>query len=278
MRQSLHEYDDRSEDYGLVGEERAGDAMLPRRDRRLPAVLVSVAAMVLFAGGLWFAYVEGTRHATTGNTAAAQSDGVPLLRADTRPSKVKPDQPGGMAVPDQNVSLYGDKPGGSPVEKLLPAPEQPMPRPAPSTAPAAVAPPNAGAPAGGATGAPAIVPTAVPTGPVTAKPLAKPAAKAPVETRQASGDVAPSRPTRNSAVQVRLGSLKSPEAAREEWAKLKRNNSDLLGKMTANAVRVDLGDKGIYYRIEAGPFHDKAAAERLCSDMKARKLGCILAR
>jgi hypothetical protein len=77
---------------------------------------------------------------------------------------------------------------------------------------------------------------------------------------------------------VRLGSLRSPEAARDEWARLKRENPDLLGKLTAVAVRTDLGNQGIYYRIQAGSFGDAAAAEKLCGDLKRRKLGCILAR
>ena len=53
-------------------------------------------------------------------------------------------------------------------------------------------------------------------------------------------------------VQVRLGSLRSPEAAREEWQRLKRENADLLGNLRANAVSVDLGEKGIWYRIHGG--------------------------
>src|SRR5579862_4220503 len=125
MRQTYSEYDDRDEGIGLVGEDRADEFSRP--DRRLPTMLLTVFAMALFAGGLWFAYVEGTRHAAV----TAPGDAVPLIRADEHPAKVKPDQPGGMAIPDQNVSLYNEKPGTAPVEKLLPAAEQPMPRPTP---------------------------------------------------------------------------------------------------------------------------------------------------
>ena len=78
-------------------------------------------------------------------------------------------------------------------------------------------------------------------------------------------------------MEVRLGSLRSPEAAREEWQRLKRENGDLLGALKANAVSVDLGEKGIWYRIMAGPLDD-AGAERLCSEMKRRNQGCIVAR
>ena len=51
---------------------------------------------------------------------------------------------------------------------------------------------------------------------------------------------------------------------------------DLLGKLTAVAVRADLGERGIYYRVEAGPVGDKAAAVRLCKALKERDLECQL--
>jgi hypothetical protein len=83
--------------------------------------------------------------------------------------------------------------------------------------------------------------------------------------------------TAAGAVQVRLGSLRTPEAAREEWQRLKRANGDLLGELRANAVSADLGERGIWYRIMAGPL-DEAAAEKLCDEMKRRNHGCIVAR
>ena len=298
MRQTLSEYDDRHDGLGLVGEERADEYARP--DRRLPTILLGVLAMALFAGGLWFAYVQGTRNPAAG--VARTGDGVPLLRADERPTKVKPDQPGGMAVPDQNVSLYSDKPGGAQVEKLLPAAEQPMPRPAPAAKAAA----TSLSPA-----VPSVAPPATPPAPQTTLSASPPAVLAsppqpapPPATRSAGPKVAPQptpQPTptakaapppkqpapaqaaaapagKASPIQVRLASLRSPEAARDEWARMKRENPDLLGKLTAVAVRADLGDQGIYYRIQAGSFGDKADAEKLCGELKRRKLGCILAR
>jgi septal ring-binding cell division protein DamX len=256
MRQNFSEYHDPDDRFGPVGEDRADE--FSRADRRLPTIFLSALAMALFAGGLWFAYVQGTRHAAV----TASGDSVPLIRADERPAKVRPDQPGGMTIPDQNVSLYDEKPGGAPVEKLLPAAEQPMPRPAPAKEAAAPAPPAASA-----TQSPATQPTAKPAAKAAPKPTvaapAKPAAPAAVP---------------GGKVQIQLGSVRSPEAARDDWARLKRENTDLLGNLTAVAVRTDLGDKGIYYRVLAGSFGDAAAAEKLCGELKRRNLGCILAR
>jgi hypothetical protein len=281
MRQHLGEYEDHYQSPELIGEER-DEEYYERPQRRWPAGLLTIGAMAVFAGGLYFAYVQGTHHPT----ATPSADGVPLIRADDRPTKVKPDQPGGMAVPDQNVSLYNEKPGGAPVEKLLPGPEQPMPRPiappkeaaappipAPFSADAAPTPPPAEKQA-----------AAAPTKPAKPAAQAKPAAKdtAVKEAAAILGAGAPATPTPAKAgggpVRVQLGSLRSAEAAKEEWARLKREQPELLGKLSAIAVKADLGDKGVYYRVQAGPLPDGAAAERLCSELRQRKLGCSLVR
>jgi hypothetical protein len=43
-------------------------------------------------------------------------------------------------------------------------------------------------------------------------------------------------------------------------------------------TRVDLGDRGIFYRIQAGPVADAAAAERTCNELKRRGVGCLLVK
>ena len=279
MAQPIHQYDDyeeRDDGFELVGDQR--DEAPARSRSRLVAVALTLGVMLLFAGGLWFAYVQGMRHAGGG---AQTAEAVPLLRADDRPTKVRPEQPGGMPMPDQNSSLYNEKLAKSPVEKLLPPPEQPLPRPAPAPmtpvrptlAPQIQMPPPEASPAETAASAagprgrvPQTAPAAVP--PAEAGPGA-----APQPVQKAA---LPAEPTAGT-VQVRLGSLRTPEEAREEWQRLKRANADLLGNLRANAVSVDLGEKGIHYRILAGPL-DEAAAERLCTELKRRSQGCIIAR
>ncbi|HEX6442778.1 MAG TPA: SPOR domain-containing protein [Stellaceae bacterium] len=287
MRQHLGEYEDHYDSSELIGEER-DEEYYERPQRRWPAGLLTVGAMAVFAGGLYFAYFQGTHHPA----AAPTADGVPLIRADDRPTKVKPDQPGGMAVPDQNVSLYNEKPGGTPVEKLLPGPEQPMPRPAAPPKEATAAPPPIPAPVSPDASAPAVAspPPAdqqTAAAPKPAKPTAqaKPAAAAKdTAAKQAAAilgasTIAATAPKAGGGpVRVQLGSLRSADAAKEEWARLKREQPELLGKLSAIAVKADLGDKGIYYRVEAGPLPDGAAAERLCGELRQRKLGCSLVR
>jgi cell division septation protein DedD len=234
--------------------------------RHLSGTALALGVMAIFAGGLWFAYHEGTKH--PGVTSAAPADNIPLIRADNTPVKVKPDKAGGMEIPDQDNPLYGAK-SSAPIEKLLPPPEALQPRP---VAPVAQPQPQ---PAG-----PAVAPAApAAASPKPAPPLLTPAqiaalAKPPV----ASATPAPGEAAVPDGVKVQLASLRTPDEARDEWARLKHENPDLLGKLTAVAVRADLGEKGIYYKIEAGPLGSKADAVRLCSEMKQRDLGCQLVR
>jgi hypothetical protein len=127
MAYNLGEIDpeDRTELYADPREEQ--HAPVPRRLLRIGIALV---VMGVFAGGVWLAYTAGMHR---GGGAAASAD-IPLIRADTTPIKVKPENPGGMQVPDRDMLIYGQQ--RPQVEHLLPPPEQPMARPAPPPAPA----------------------------------------------------------------------------------------------------------------------------------------------
>jgi hypothetical protein len=260
MQQHLGGYGEREDPVELVGDDRLDEFAPPRR--RWPTAVLTAAVMAVFAGGLWFFSHQGARQ----SGVPGAGDPVPLIRADDRPMKIKPDQPGGMPVPDQNVSVYDQKPGAAAVEKLLPPPEQPMPRPAakePAGAQSAAAAAPAAAPKPAAPQQQAVA-TPAPKTP------AKPAAKEPPAA-------APAKSVPAGPVRLQLASLPSPEAAKQEWARLKREHPDTLGKLTAVAVRADLGDKGVWYRVQTQVFDDAAAADRLCADLKKQKIGCSLA-
>lgn len=221
---------------------------------RLAAGLAVLAAIGLFAGGLWFAYILGTRHASGGGD-------VPLIRADERPTKVKPQNPGGMEIPDRDKLIYTQKRTG--IEHLLPPPEKPILRP---MATSGTQPEGPQSPA-------AATPAALPTGGTA--PLAKQqqtAANVAVKAASATGG---SPQAKTGAARIQLGSVRSEEAAQQEWNRLKRANAELLGSLSAVPVRADLGEKGVYYRIVTGPIPD---ADRVCRELNHRNVGCILVR
>jgi cell division septation protein DedD len=236
------------------------------RPRRVLATALALLVMGLFGGGLWFAYVQGTRHAA-GDAAGGS---VPLIRADERPTKVKPERPGGMEIPDRDKLIYN--PTRPVVERLLPPPEKPLPRPAPP--PSGSAPQREQPPATASS-----KPASPPAPPPAAIPQAQQSAAAPPGKTPSPQAAPPKTATAGvSGTRLQLGSVRGEEEARQEWERIKRKNTDLLGTLSVTPIRADLGDKGIYYRILTGPVADQAAAERICSELKQRSVGCIVAR
>ncbi|HEY0526654.1 MAG TPA: SPOR domain-containing protein [Stellaceae bacterium] len=251
--------------------------------RRVLLTALTVAVMALFGGGLWYAYKETAHRGPSGE--------APLLRADDRALKVRPEQPGGMAIPNQDSFIYNPEkvPQGQ-VERLLPPPEAPMARPVappppPEPAQAAAEPPAAGvadeAPAAAAVGAPPPAAPAPASAAAAAQPSNPPVA-APAAPAKPATVTAPPPPPAGAAsakgYRIQLGALHTDEAARHEWERLKHVHADLLGKLSAVNSRIDLADRGTYYRIQAGPIVEAGAAERLCTELKRRNVGCILIR
>lgn len=106
------------------------------------------------------------------------------------------------------------------------------------------------------------------------KPLAKPAqsgqpdAKTEMAAEQAptpeeAGDAA-------VAMVLHLSSLRSEDAAKREWSDLQRSFPDPLGQMQAEISRTELGDRGVYYRVLAGPLPSRDKAQQICADLKAK--------
>ena len=151
---------------------------------------------------------------------------------------------------------------------------------------------------------PAAAPVAAPpadTAPVaTASPLAAaPAARAPVLALSAAAQAkappaptapeatapAPARPAKVAALaasangyRLQLGAMRTPESAQQEWERLQHQHGDVLGKLAYAAPRVDLGSRGVFYRIQAGPIAAAADANRACNQLKQRGVSCLLVK
>ena len=96
-----------------------------RRTRWLLILLPVLAIFVGFGSIVWLAYVEGAPASAVGEP--------PLIKADARPIKLAPDDPGGREVPDQGEvdELLTGARSSSGTERLLPPPEEPMVPPSP---------------------------------------------------------------------------------------------------------------------------------------------------
>ena len=253
--------------------------------RRLITLAVVLLVVGAFAGIVWNAYNQGQQ---------SNGDGVvPLIQADNAPTKVRPDQPGGMDVPNQDKLIYdrltpGQNPP-TPVERLLPPPEAPVARPEPappapqtteSLLPEATPAPRAPVQQSTNLEPPSIAPRqAAPAAPAT--PPAQQAAPPPAAAPSAPSAVAslpPKAAGAASSFRVQLGAVRSRDAAQKEWARIQKANGDLLGKLGLTVSQANLGDRGTFYRIQAGPVGDQAAASDLCAKLKARNVSCIIVK
>lgn len=77
---------------------------------------------------------------------------------------------------------------------------------------------------------------------------------------------------------VQLSSVKTELRAMKEAQRLKRAHESLLGGLRIEPVRADLGPRGVFYRLYAGPLATFDAARSLCRKLSARNQGCIVIR
>ncbi len=101
------------------------------------------------------------------------------------------------------------------------------------------------------------------------QPAAAPAAPAPQQT---SNYV----PAGSYVVQV--ASQKSEADARTSWQQLQAKYANVFGNYQANIKRVDLGDRGTFYRAMLGPFTNRDQAYEMCQNLKAAGGECIVQR
>lgn len=88
------------------------------------------------------------------------------------------------------------------------------------------------------------------------------------------GDDAEAKPIARADTQIHLASYRSEKAARKGWSDLKGRHKDLLGALDSHVNKIDLGpEKGIYYRLTAGPL-GTSEAQTLCQQLLSRKHFC----
>ncbi|NQW09037.1 MAG: SPOR domain-containing protein [Alphaproteobacteria bacterium] len=211
-------------------------------------MFIATFALAAFAGVVWYAYDRGLQR---GAEVTA-----PLIKADPRPIKVRPENEGGLQVPNQDKLVFeAMRPGentGQRVERLLPPPETPvnppLPLPLPIVIPTPVAPPAGTAPpsADAATATVAIPDTTLPPAPTSGK--AAPADIPPARV------VAPA-PTPLAAPQPQQPAQPAPPPPPPPV--VEATPAPQPAPPTQTAAR-PAGD----HRIQLGAFRDEAAAQR----------------
>lgn len=75
---------------------------------------------------------------------------------------------------------------------------------------------------------------------------------------------------------IQLGAFRTRAKATRHGQGLQRKHHGLLGQLNMVVVRVDLGSKGIFYRLRAGPFANRQTARDLCRSLGKRRIDCFL--
>jgi hypothetical protein len=227
--------------------------------------------------------------------AVADSD-LPVVAAEPGAEKERPADEGGLQPPNQDVAVYDTLNGAAPApqpkpEVLLPPSEAPMalPDPAPASPPSAT---DDGADASAIPAAPA--PAFDVSGDATPDASSDAAAAASVEP-SAGGNAAKPAPATPSASEapadittvveqtaalgnqyrVQLAAVKSKDGAETTWTKLQKKHAKLLGNLELTVVEITK-DGGKMYRVQAGPFADRAMAVDTCVALKQINQGCLV--
>jgi hypothetical protein len=260
------------------------DTLLSRVNRRRGQILtamVSVAAIASFGSVVWWAHNQDVKAGGKGLEPL-------VVQAPATPSRIKPDNAGGLVPPNQDKEVYNRiQPNTVPVqpEKLLPGPETPklpaggvLPTPA-APKPAEIEATRTPTPLQGASPAPSPTTPAAPAAlPATAPTTAPTVADKPTTPQAAGPSIASlidnmSGPTGGWRIQI--ASVKSEDVAKSTWAKVQTANGDVLTSLRMQPIRVDLGEKGVWYRVQAGPLDEKQA-QSVCGTLKSRKSDCVV--
>lgn len=256
----------------------------------LPSMRAIAVMLLVLTGAVgstyFYAYQQGLEE--------GQRSLPPVVLAEKTPIKVPAENvPGGVPAEPEELNIYGVMRGGAepeatqatpvspadnatgsiesliartedPFEQALNVPKAPA---ANETLPAVPAAPAAG----GTTISQDDAPIAVPlTEPVTE----------PIATPQARPEQVPTPVVTNSGQRddfmVQLAASRSRALARGVYSGLQNNYTDLLGQRNPLILRVDLGDKGIFYRVNVPGFESRSAANAFCAKLKSRGQDCLV--
>ncbi len=261
---------------------------------RWAGVTISIA---IFSGLIWYVYTEN-------NTASGP---LSIVSADSDSYKKRPDDPGGIEIPNRDKFVYGEA-VGRPVEvseSLAPAAERPKaksepvivqisePEPVQSTASEPDESkrvlgqvPGAKTGASGTKTAPATqTKDSASDSPKTGAkaqpaPLSKPpgagVSVAALETKAEANVPQPMGKDWSKGFVVQLGAFTSLQRAKNAWDQIRPRFPDIIGDNGASVRQVSPVGKNSIFRLRIGPYATRRDANTVCVMLKARGQDCIV--
>ena len=281
---------------------------LPKRRKGFRFILL-IIIIIVAAGGTWMTWGK--------YWLKPDPNQIPLVSAPKGAFKIKPIIPGGMPIPNRDITIYDDAFSNDPTrpegENVQEGPEQPLPVPGnslstlkspdtnvipPSSETAETLLPKTVNPKLGVKGKAGILQSTVEpktSSSATQTPIKNGSKEITPDKESRAGlpDAAtrlPSKPVRNleavpssvristRSFQIQLAAVRKETAVQNEWRRLKARHHTLLNNLELNVVMADLGAKGIYFRLRAGPLKDAESAKKLCRELSKVKVRCLVIR
>lgn len=204
---------------------------------------------------------------------------VPVVEADTRPLRVKPENAGGMQVAGADEQVMGEQSRGA--QAMAPRAEAPAPqalRAQQQLPPVADEPAAATAAPAPVASAPAPSPAAVPPGTSPLPDTPRPAARTAAPAARSAAPAAPASaaPPATGVTLVQLAALDTEQAAQAEWQRLAKRMPDALGDRRLVLQRAERDGKAVW-RVRTGGFSDVADATAFCTRLRAKGASCTIA-
>jgi len=247
---------------------------------RLP-LLIIIALVVLsaFGGVVWLAYTQGVER--------GRADAPRVMVAQNLPAKT-------AATPYTGLKIYQQPgpAGDSNDTDTVPPPPTPLAAANPAAAGSATAEPALRPSANGASESSAAPPQSVPASaghafhaappspPVATRAptqLAAPSTVAAVSPTVVAPAAAASSESPLTGVLLQIGAYKSDAEARTAWKAYKASHA-AAAPYRPDVKEIDLGAKGVWYRLRIGVFADRTSALGVCAKLKADGAGCLLAK
>jgi hypothetical protein len=226
------------------------------------------------------------------------SDSVPVIQAQTTPVKVKPADPGGLAVTTQGSGLLTN--GSS--SAVAPAPETPdpaalaaaaqqeqqasgpqpakpaatTPTPTPTPAPATPAPAQAAATQAPAVSIPSVPETPAAPGSKQTATNVSPPSKEAAKTHDLAQEYRPPAADHHGPVRVQLAALDSRDAAMKEWDHLSHRMPALFDGRRPIFAQAQVNGH-TWWRVRTAGFSSIAEASKFCEDVRAHGSACNVA-
>ena len=87
---------------------------------------------------------------------------------------------------------------------------------------------------------------------------------------------AAAKPSGRQDYMVQLAATRSRALARGTYSKLQAKHDALLGRRDPLILRIDFGEKGVFYRVNVPGFPHRMAANNFCINLKERGQDCLV--